>query len=96
MVYALWLRATGSIFMNSAVRSSLALPTRRMGLKDASACFGYSFAHPEIDGWQVAYDYQKAIQFGKPVPERLLAYNRDDVLALRFLVQQVEQLAAKS
>lgn len=79
-----------------ALRSSLALPTRRMGLKDASACFGYSFAHPEIDGWQVAYDYQKAIQFGKPVPERLLAYNRDDVLALRFLVQQVEQLAAKS
>lgn len=77
-----------------ALRSSLALPTRGMGLKEAVECLGYRFAHPELDGWAVAYEYQQAIRSGKPVPERLLAYNRDDVLALRFLVQEVERLAA--
>lgn len=76
-----------------ALRSSLALPTKGLGLKEAAECFGYRFAHPEIDGWTVAYEYQQAVRTGQPVPEHLLAYNRDDVLALRFLVQEVERLA---
>ncbi len=78
-----------------ALRSSLALPTRGMGLKEAAECFGYRFAHPEIDGWAVAYEYQKAVESGSPVPQRLLEYNRDDVLALRFLIHAVERLAAE-
>ena len=77
-----------------ALRRSLALPTGGLGLKEAVECFGYRFAHLELHGWAVAYEYQQAIRYGRPVPERLLAYNRDDVLALRFLVQEVERLAA--
>lgn len=68
--------------------------TNGMRLKEAIECLGYRFAHPELDGGAVAYEYQQAIRSGKPVSERLLAYNRDDVLALRFLVQEVEKLAA--
>jgi predicted RecB family nuclease len=77
-----------------ALRNSLALPTRGMGLKEAAECLGYRFAHPDLDGFMVAYEYQKAIGANRPAPERLLAYNRDDVLALRFLIQEVEKLAA--
>ncbi len=73
---------------------SLALPTPGFGLKEVAMCLGYRFAYPEIDGWKVAYEYQQAVHHSSPVPDRLLAYNRDDVLALRFLVQEVEKLAA--
>jgi predicted RecB family nuclease len=76
------------------LRRSLALPTKGMGLKEAVECLGYRFAHPDLDGFGVAYEYQKAIQAGSSVPERLLMYNRDDVLALRFLIREVEKLAA--
>lgn len=80
----------------STLRRCLALPTSSLGLKEAAACFGYHFAHPDLDGFGVGYEYQRAIQAGNSVPERLLAYNRDDVLALRFLIQEVEKLAATS
>lgn len=79
-----------------AIRPYLALPSPSLGLTKAVECFGYRFAYPELDGWNVAYEYQQAIESGSPVPDRLLAYNRDDVLALRFLIQEVEQLADES
>lgn len=77
------------------LRRTLALPTRGLTLKEAVEYLGYRFAYPELDGLDVALEYERAIRSGQPVPERLLAYNRDDVLALRFLVQEVERLAAK-
>jgi predicted RecB family nuclease len=78
-----------------ALRRSIALPSPGFSLTEAASDFGYSFAYPEIDGWRVAYEYQQAIQLGKPIPEHLLAYNRDDVLALRFLVQEVEKIVTQ-
>lgn len=85
------LRSTDSLF---ALRPCLVLPSRSLKLKEAAECLGYHFAHSDLDGFMVAYEYQKAIQAGSAVPKRLLAYNRDDVLALRFLIQEVEKLAA--
>lgn len=76
------------------LRRCLALPSRSLGLKEAAECLGYHFAYSDLNGFMVAYEYQKATQAGSAVPERLLAYNRDDVLALRFLIQEVEKLAA--
>lgn len=76
------------------LRRCLALPSRGLRLKEAAECLGYRFTHSDLDGFEVAYEYQKAIQTGSPVPARSLAYNRDDVLALRFLIQEVEKLAA--
>lgn len=75
------------------LRQALALPSPTFGLKEAVACFGYRFTYPELDGFGVAYAYQQAVHFGKPIPEHLLAYNRDDVLALRFLIQKAERFA---
>lgn len=77
------------------LRPCLALPSPSLGLKEAVECLGYRFAYPELGGWQVGYEYQQAIRSGKSVPVRLLEYNRDDVLALRFLIQEVERLAAE-
>lgn len=75
-----------------ALRRSVALPSPGFSLTEAASDFGYSFTYPGMDGWQVAYEYQQAIQSGKPPSEHSLAYNRDDVLALRFLVQGAEKL----
>lgn len=79
-----------------AIRPCLALPSPSLRLKEAVECFGYRFAYPELDGFMVANEYQRAVESGRPVPARLLAYNRDDVLALRFLIHEVEKLAATS
>ncbi len=85
----------GSVDCLHSLRNTLALPTITMRLKEAAECLGYEFSYPELDGWAVAHEYQQAIRSGKSVPDRLLAYNRDDVLALRFLIHEVERLAAE-
>lgn len=75
------------------LRRCLALPTRSLKLKEAAEYLGYRFAHSDLDGFMVAYEYQKALKSGHPVQEKLLSYNRDDVLALRSLLREVEKLA---
>lgn len=77
------------------LRRSIALPSPGFSLTEAASDFGYEFSYPEIDGWRIAYEYQQNIQLGKPIPENLLAYNRDDVLALRFLLQEVERFVTQ-
>lgn len=74
---------------------SLALPTTRFGLKDIAAALGYQFKHPNIDGRQVAWEYEYEVQKGRRVPERLLEYNSDDVRALHFALVAAKGLCPR-
>jgi predicted RecB family nuclease len=66
---------------------SLCVPASSFGLKEVAGALGYQFAYPELDGFAVAYRYQKAVAEVQPVPAELLHYNRDDVLALRHVIR---------
>jgi Icc-related predicted phosphoesterase/uncharacterized protein YprB with RNaseH-like and TPR domain len=71
---------------------SMAIPGREFSLKNVATQLGYNFTFPNLDGFQVALDYQRAIRQKSEVPEYLLRYNQDDVLALRFVVRRVIEL----
>lgn len=68
---------------------AVAIPATSFGLKPVATALGYQFAFPEITGFDVGYGYQEAISKRRRVPEQFLAYNRDDVLALRYVVQEL-------
>jgi len=74
---------------------SIAIPGSTFGLKKLASEFGYKFRFPHLDGFQVAYDYQRAIESGTKVSDSSLTYNQDDVLALRFVIHSVTELVSK-
>lgn len=85
-----------SIDCQPLLARAIAIPRKKYGLKQFASCFGFRFRIPELDGMQVALQYERALQEKKPVPHELLVYNQDDVLALRFVVQRAIELGAES
>ena len=85
-----------SVDLFSAIRRSVALPTRSYGLKDAASSFGYEFRHPHLDGWAVAYAYDIASRSGKEIPSEFLEYNEDDVLSLVHLTNELEIFSSQN
>jgi len=81
-----------SVDVQPPLRAAVAVPVSSFGLKEVAGAFGYRYRYPNLDGLAVAGEYLDCVRRGRPVPKRLLAYNRDDLLSLRFLVESVERL----
>jgi Icc-related predicted phosphoesterase len=71
---------------------SVCMPTAAFGLKEVAEAFGYSFRHRDLSGFDVGYQYQQAARNDQPVDRKLLEYNRDDVLAIRYILRAVAGL----
>jgi uncharacterized protein YprB with RNaseH-like and TPR domain len=61
-----------------------------MTLKDISRWCGFKPRHPEADGWDVARAYGSGNP-SKRLKQALLAYNEDDILSLKQVVQYIEK-----
>ena len=83
---------TRSLDVQPRLRAAVAPPVSSFGLKDVARAFGYRYKHPDLDGLAVAAEYLDCARTGLPIPARLLEYNRDDLLSLHHLVEQVAQL----
>jgi Icc-related predicted phosphoesterase len=83
---------TRSMDVQPPLRAAVAPPVSSFGLKEVASVFGYRYQHPNLDGLAVAGEYLECVSRGRPIPERLLAYNRDDLLSLHHVVECVAQL----
>jgi predicted RecB family nuclease len=75
------------------IKKAVALPCKGYQFKDVAACFGFTYRHPDLDGFTVAQEYLRLADRGKRIPRQLLEYNEDDVRALQHVVARVEELA---
>ena len=64
---------------------------KRYTLKDISRYFGYRFAHEDLNGSMVAFEYIKHLEEKRPLDRRVLEYNKDDVQSLEHVVHMLER-----
>jgi Icc-related predicted phosphoesterase/uncharacterized protein YprB with RNaseH-like and TPR domain len=77
------------------LRKAVAFPLKSYGIKSLAGYFGYEYTHPDLDGFGVAILYMdEYLGTHDPALERrLLEYNKDDVMFLKQLSDQVASLA---
>jgi Icc-related predicted phosphoesterase/uncharacterized protein YprB with RNaseH-like and TPR domain len=77
------------------LRKAVAFPLKSYGIKSLAGYFGYEYRHPDLDGFGVAILYMdEYLDTHDPALERrLLEYNKDDVMFLKQLSDQVALLA---
>ncbi|MBE0517548.1 MAG: ribonuclease H-like domain-containing protein, partial [Methanophagales archaeon] len=61
------------------------------GLQDITYYFGYPFKHPEKNGYHMGLEYQGFIlgTLEEPDWEKIIEYNKDDVLAMKYIIESV-------
>jgi Icc-related predicted phosphoesterase len=75
------------------IERAVALPVADYKLKTVGHYFDYRFAHPDVDGRQLATWYQAHRDRGERFDlRRALAYNRDDVQVVEHIVVAVANL----
>jgi predicted RecB family nuclease len=70
------------------LRRCFIFPNQRFALKDLGFFFEYPFRNPDLDGLAVALAYHRHTEGGKPLDNRILEYNEDDVKVLPFLASK--------
>ena len=67
-------------------------------LKDLASVLGYGFKHKEISGFDVGVFYESYLAKEKThfTMAEILAYNRDDVMSLPFLVDRINKIFAET
>jgi Icc-related predicted phosphoesterase len=81
-----------SIDVGLLAERSIAMPTEGYTLSDVAGHAGYEFTYPSMAGDDVASIYMNCIDRGEVVPDKVFEYNRDDVLAVRSIVEWMEGL----
>jgi hypothetical protein len=81
-----------TIDLKHPIQNALAVPLESYGLKEVAGSLGYTYRHPQLDGFIVAHDYLDLAKAGKPIPQQLLEYNEDDVRSLQYVVSKVQAL----
>lgn len=76
------------------IENCVALPKSSNKLSAVAEHVGYDFAYPSMDGIDVARAYLDSVRDGKDVPEKVFKYNRDDVHAVREIVEWLEAKGA--
>lgn len=71
---------------------SIALPILTYSLTEVAKYFGYSFIFPRMDGRYMLNIYEISIREAITIPEILFNKNKEDVLALRYLVQNISKV----
>jgi len=70
------------------LRRCFIFPNQRFALKDLGSFLKYPFKNPDLDGLAVALAYHRHAEEGKPLGNRILEYNEDDVRVLPFLISK--------
>jgi hypothetical protein len=79
-----------SIDVGLQVEKCVATPTTSNELSAIARWVGYAFAHPNLDGKDIANTCMDCSENEKEVPKRVFRYNQDDVLAVRKIVNWME------
>ena len=76
-----------------AIKRSVILPTGSFALKVVSDYFGYTYQHPNMDGFGAAMAYMRSIDNrDEPTTKRLLEYAEDDVMSLHHIVSNMHKV----
>jgi Icc-related predicted phosphoesterase/uncharacterized protein YprB with RNaseH-like and TPR domain len=85
-----------SVDVGAELEKCVAMPTTSNTLTSVAGEFGYNFTYPSMNGRDVATTYLNCLENNQAVPERLFEYNRDDVLAVKQIVDWMERAAEES
>lgn len=78
------------------IKDSVVLPLYFYGLKDIAKYLGFTWSHAQASGTQSIAWYEEWLETGnREILERIVEYNKDDVLATRFLKQWIERLGTE-
>jgi Icc-related predicted phosphoesterase len=71
-------------------RKNLYMP-KGYSLSSVASYFGYPFKHPEKNGYHMGLEYQGFIlgTLEEPDWEKIIEYNKDDVLAMKYIIESV-------
>ena len=79
------------------IRDSVVLPLYFYGLKDIAKYLGFTWSHTQAGGAQSIAWYEEWLETqDKSILETIIAYNRDDVVATKFLMEWAKGLAVPS
>jgi len=82
------LESHSHIDLSTLLRRCFIFPNQRFALKDLGSYLKYPFRNPDLDGLAVALAYHRHAEEGKPLSNRILKYNEDDVKVLPFLISK--------
>lgn len=77
------------IDLSSLLRKCFIFPNQRFALKKLGSFLGYEFKHSELDGLQVALNYHRHVEKGKPLDHIMLEYNEDDVKVIPYIINEI-------
>jgi len=72
--------------VGSSLLNSYILPINNYRLKEVGKYAGYPFKNDDLDGLAVAMEYANHITTGKKLERKYFEYNKDDVLAIPFII----------
>ena len=77
------------------IHAVAAFPVETSTLKDISRWCGFKARHPEMDGWVAALAYGSGAP-KKRLKQKLLEYNEDDILSLKYVVVYIESRSERA
>jgi len=75
--------------LGSYLRRSYILPIMSYKVKDMGNFLGYPFKHDDLNGLEVAMAYLDHLKTGKPLSQEYFEYNKDDVMVLPHIIDQL-------
>lgn len=78
--------------MCQQIRECFIFPNQSYALKDLASFLAYKFKYPELCGLLVALEYHRHIQDEIPLDPKIFEYNEDDVRALLFIMDTIENM----
>lgn len=72
------------------VRNCFIFPISSYALKEIGAYLEYEFKFSELNGMMVAIKYLQHLESGKPLDEKFLKYNEDDVRVIQYIISSLK------
>jgi len=78
------------------LRNCFIFPIPSYALKELGAYLGYQFKFSDLDGMMVAIKYLQHLEDGKPLDQRLMKYNEDDVRVIEYIISTLKSSGTQS
>jgi len=84
---------------------TIRIPFKNYGLKELASLFGYSYKFPNLSGREIPWLYQHYSRMRErdfltdskeKILKKLLLYNKDDVMSLKFIVEKFKEISTKN
>jgi len=84
---------------------TIRIPFKNYGLKELAYLFGYSYKYPNLSGKEIPWLYQHYSRMRErdfltdskeKILKKLLLYNKDDVISLKFIVEKFKEISTKN